>query len=221
MSPCLILCLSADKSVGAKNVSPLHINKTIYNKIDMAVRNYDPKKHQRRSIRLNGYDYSQPGLYFVTIVAMDRKCLFGDVENEKMVFNDAGKFVQNCWLDIPSHFPNVKLDEFIVMPNHIHGIISIIDDDKTDKSVGAKHFSPLQDNNTTFRSPSKTIGSIVRGLKIGVTKWFRSNTDIHNVWQRNYYDHVIRDENDLNHIREYIINNPLQWEMDNENPDRL
>ena len=171
---------------------------------------YNPEKYHRRSIRLKGYDYSQSGGYYLTIVTQDRKCLFGDIINGKMILNESGRFAQKCWLDIPKHFPHVYLDEFIIMPNHIHGII-IIDD----KYVGAKNFSPLP-----FRSPSKTVGSIIRGFKIGVTKWFRNNTDVYDVWQRNYWEHVIRDDNDLNRIREYIINNPSQWEMDNENPNK-
>lgn len=152
-----------------------------------------------------------------------------------MVLNAVGKFVQKCWLDIPSHFSNVKVDEFIVMPNHIHGIISIIDDE----IVGVQNFEPLQQphqdkplqqahqNESLQRSHQnkyqkiihRSIGSIIRGFKIGVTKWFRNNTDIHNVWHRNYYDHIIRDENELNRIREYIVNNPLKWDLDNENPN--
>lgn len=155
---------------------------------------YNPEKHRRRSIRLKGFDYSQPGIYFTTIVTQNREMLFGDVVNGKMVLNNAGKIAQKCWFDIPNHYPNVNLDVFIVMPNHVHGIIIInkIRDVGNkivgnEKIAGAKDFSPLRSNNgNKFRSPSRTIGSIVRGFKIGVTKWFRNNTDIYNVWQRNY-----------------------------------
>ena len=111
-------------------------------------------------------------------------------------------------------FPHVALDEFIVMPNHIHGIIII-----NDTNVGANNHSPLQINR--FRSPSKTIGSIIRGFKIGVTKWFRKSTNTYNVWQRNYYEHVIRNEKELSKIREYITNNPLKWQLDRENPEGI
>ncbi len=96
-------------------------------------------------------------------------------------------------------------DAYVIMPNHLHGIIII-------KNGGAKNFSPL--HNDRFRSPSRTIGSIVRGFKIGVTKWFRKNTDIYTVWQRNYYEHIVRNEMDLHRIRQYIMNNPKNWEMD-------
>ena len=181
---------------------------------------YDPEKHHRRSIRLKGYDYSQPGWYFVTIVVKDLECLFGDVVDAEMAMNDAGNVTQTCWLDIPNHFPNVHLDEFIIMPNHIHGIIFIIDDE-TGKSVGVQNFEPLQrsQQNKYQKIIPQSIGSIVRGFKIGVTKWFRHNTDIYNVWQSNYYEHIIRDENDLHRIREYIINNPLKWDLDKDNPN--
>ena len=161
---------------------------------------------RRRSIRLKSYDYAQAGAYFITVCAQGRECLFGECADGKFNFNEAGQFVKQCWFDIPRHFPHAELDAFVVMPNHVHGIIVITD------SVGAKHFSPLP------RGTSKTIGSIVRGFKIGVTKWFRINTDIFTVWQRNYYEHVIRNEESLNRIREYIQNNPARWAEDEENP---
>ncbi len=169
---------------------------------------FEPEKHHRRSIRLKGYDYSQPGAYFVTICTKNRKCLFGNVFDGKIILNDAGQIAQKCWSGIPDHYPNVILDEFVIMPNHIHGIIII--------NVGANNHSPLQNGSqqSLFRSPSRTIGSIIRGFKIGITKWFRQNTDLYDIWQRNYYEHIIRNEQELNKIREYIINNPLKWELD-------
>jgi REP element-mobilizing transposase RayT len=181
---------------------------------------YNPDKHHRRSIRLKGYDYSQPGWYFVTICTQNRAMLFGDVVNGKMVLNDAGRMVAQCWCDIPDHYPHVRLDKYIIMPNHVHGIIEITGDEIDDTNVGAKNFSPQQNiQSPHFRSPSKTIGSIIRGFKIGVTKWFRQHTKIHTVWQRNYYEHIIRNENDLNRIRKYIIENPLKWQDDNHYAD--
>ncbi|MGR3302436.1 MAG: transposase [Candidatus Scalindua sp.] len=174
---------------------------------------YNTKVHKRKSIRLKGYDYSQQGMYFVTVCTNNHHFLFGPIAEERMILNNAGRFANKCWLEIPEHFPHVVLDEFIIMPNHIHGIIII-----NDINVGANNYSPLQINQ--FRSPSKTIGSMIRGFKIGVTKWFRKNTNVYNVWQRNYYEHIIRNERKLNKIREYIINNPLKWLLDRENPDR-
>lgn len=179
---------------------------------------YNPNIHHRRSIRLKGYDYSQAGLYFITICCQDRAYLFGNVVDGQMVLNDAGKIANDCWLEIPNHFPNAVLHEHIVMPNHIHGIIEIV--------VGAENFPPdkigandtigVNDGNgandySPLRSPSKTIGSIVRGFKIGVTKWMRQNTDVLYIWQRNYYEHIIRNEQSYQNISEYIINNPVKW----------
>lgn len=180
---------------------------------------YNPQIHHRRSIRLKGYDYSQAGLYFITICTQNRECLFGEFRSPEMILNDAGNIANECWLVIPNHFPNVILHEFIVMPNHIHGIVEL----KTE-SVGAENFPPYITNgandsngandDSPLRSPSKTIGSMVRGYKIGVTKWMRQNTDVYDVWQRNYWEHIIRNENEYLRIAEYIINNPQQWDND-------
>jgi REP element-mobilizing transposase RayT len=180
---------------------------------------YNPNNHHRKSIRLKGYDYTQAGLYFITICCQNRECLFGNIINGEMILNDAGNIANECWLAIPNHFPNVVLHEFVIMPNHIHGIIEL----KT-KSVGAENFPPHismgvndsmgANDDSPLRSPSKTIGSMVRGYKIGVTKWMRQNTDVYNVWQRNYWEHIIRNENEYNRIAEYIINNPQNWGND-------
>ncbi len=182
---------------------------------------YTPNKHHRKSIRLKGYDYSQSGLYFVTICCQNMLCLFGKIENETMILNDSGKIANNCWLDIPNHFPNVILHNHIIMPNHVHGIIELTETTVGAKNISptntpnintrAKHFSPLQ---STPKGTSKTIGSIVRGFKIGVTKWIRQNTNIYDVWQRNYYEHIIRNDKSYETISEYIINNPINWRKD-------
>ncbi len=180
----------------------------------------EPEVHPRRAIRLAGFDYAQPGAYFVTCVSHERMCIFGEVAEGEMRLNRAGKIVERCWLAIPQHFSQVELDAFVVMPNHVHGIIVITD------TVGANDYSPLQFSfqpfspHQPFRSPSKTVGSVVRGFKIGVTKWFRVNTDVYTVWQRNYYEHIIRNEEALNSVRQYILDNPLHWDLDLENPQR-
>jgi REP element-mobilizing transposase RayT len=175
---------------------------------------YNPTIHHRRSIRLKGYDYAQAGLYFITFCCQDRAFLFGEIENGRMKLNDKGKIANDCWMEIPNHFPNVALHEHIVMPNHIHGIIELVGSENfpPDKNVanvvnGANDYS-------TLRSPSKTIGSIVSGFKIGVSKRFRQNTDITIVWQRNYHEHIIRNEQSYQTISEYIINNPAKWADD-------
>ena len=203
---------------------------------------YDPELHKRRSIRLPKYDYSLPGVYFVTICTQNRKCLFGDIADGIMRPNDAGRTAQRCWDDIPNHFPHVALDMVVIMPNHVHGILMITEPPPVGvdvgagavgdagagagagAAVGAKNFSPLQpplqppqpprQHLPRPRGTSKTIGSIVRGFKIGVTKWMRENTAVHDVWQRNFWEHVVRDEPELSRIREYVQNNPVRWEMD-------
>jgi putative transposase len=175
-------------------------------------------KRHRRSIRLQGFDYSQTGAYFVTICTRERTCIFGEVIDAEMRLNNAGEVVDQCWLAIPKHFPDVDLDAYVVMPNHVHGILVI-----TDGPVGAKDFSPLHNNKTTTRrlkgTLSGTIGSIVRGFKIGVTKRLRDATHNDTVWQRSYYEHIIRHEESLNRIRQYILHNPARWSSDRENPE--
>ncbi len=177
---------------------------------------FNPEIHHRRSIRLRDYDYSQNGAYFVTVVAKNREDLFGEIENGEMILNDMGKMVLHCWSQIPEHFPDVEIDECCVMPNHFHGIFLI-----NCRGVGCKgerFFAPTDDRDTDMNSgTSKTVGSIVRGFKIGVTKWARKNLEIIDVWHRNYYEHVIRNESDLEKIRQYIFDNPVNWENDENN----
>lgn len=170
---------------------------------------------ERKSTRLKVYDYSHPGAYFVTVCAHNRECLFGEITGGKIVLNEYGNIVDRCWREIPAHFPQAELDEFVIMPNHIHGIVWI------KNSVGANNYSPLQIPYKNIHGTSKTIGSIIRGFKIGVTKWFRQNTDRYSVWQRNYYEHIVRDDTELNRIRQYIIENPLKWDIDSENPNNI
>ncbi len=140
-----------------------------------------------------------------------------------MILSKAGETAQKCWVEIPEHFPNATLHEYIVMPNHVHGIIELINQDNIEgQSVGANNYSPLHLRNhikPEFKSPSKTVGSIIRSYKIGVTKWMRNNmTDYFSfdrkVWQRNYYDHIIRNQQSFEKISNYIINNPSNWQDD-------
>jgi hypothetical protein len=189
---------------------------------------YNPNIHHRQSIRLKGYDYSQAGLYFLTLCLHNRACLFGHIENKEMVLNDAGRAAQQCWLEIPRHYPNVVLHEYVIMPNHVHGIVQIVDavDGCDDWDCrGEKFFAPTYaptisptyapiHERMVIRGTSRTIGSILRGFKIGVTKWMRQNTNVQNVWQRNYYDHIIRNEHSYQRIAEYIVDNPAKWEDD-------
>ena len=192
---------------------------------------YNPKIHHRQSIRLKGYDYSRAGLYFITICCENRECRFGKIENDNMTLNDAGKIADECWLEIPKHFPNAVLHEYIVMPNHVHGIVELTDatnvgvqnfeplrNNSVPTTVGAENFLPLQpepDQQNEFQKMiPRSIGSIVKGFKIGVTKWFHANTDIETIWQRNYHEHIIRNEQSYETISNYIINNPAKWDDD-------
>ncbi|HPS31292.1 MAG TPA: hypothetical protein PLZ43_13620 [bacterium] len=176
---------------------------------------FNPEIHHRRSIRLRDYDYSQNGAYFVTVVAKNRENLFGEIENGEMILNDTGRMVLHCWEQISEHFPDVEIDECCVMPNHFHGVFLINCNCRGVDRKGEKSFAPTDTDMNS--GTSKTVGSIVRGFKIGVTKWARKNLEIIDVWQRNYYEHVIRNESDLEKIRQYIFDNPANWENDENN----
>ena len=181
---------------------------------------YDSNKHHRRSIRLKGYDYSLAGAYYVTIVAQNRACLFGDVVNAEMQLNDAGQMVQFQWEALSQRFPNVELDEFVVMPNHFHGIIVITG--KGNVQTG----QPQGIAPTDEYDPA--LGDIVGAWKSIVTdEYIRGVHQLNwqpfdrKLWQRNYWEHIVRDEPDLNRIREYIINNPANWQSDENNPKNV
>jgi len=191
---------------------------------------YNPEKRHRRSIRLRGWDYTSPGAYFVTICTHNGECLFEDPVLRRVV--------ETMWQRIPRHFPHVQLDEFVVMPNHVHGIIWIVD-----KPVGARHsrepLSPtdtiLSDEPTQSRKqPSGNASPLPHGVVPGslgaIIGNFKSvtarrinrirRTPGAPVWQRNYYEHIVRSEDELGRIRKYIRLNPLKWELDRENPHR-
>lgn len=204
-------------AVGAKDFSFVPGQKREDVSTDVLDMTNDRNKRHRRSVRLQNYDYSQSGAYFVTVCTYERILLSGDVVEGVMQLNEAGRMVEECWLVITNQFPQVDLDAFVVMPNHVHGIIAI-----NDLTVGAKDFSLLHKTNhpahRPMGAPFKSIGSIVRGFKIGMTKWFRGNTDTHVVWQRNYYEHIIRNDESLIRIQQYILDNPARWAFDRENP---
>lgn len=179
----------------------------------------DPAKNRRRFMRLKGFDYTRQGAYFITICTKERACLFGEVVDGVMRLNDAGHIVEHCWRTIPDHCIHAQLDAFVVMPNHVHGIVVLVGSG----AVGATHASPLPDLASSGRSRGprrQSIASIIGSFKSAVTK--RIN-DIRKtagalVWQRNYYEHVIRNEESFNRIRQYILDNPLRWAFDRENP---
>jgi len=200
---------------------------------------YDPKKHHRRSIRLKGYDYSRAGAYFVTICTQTRACLFGEISDGKMKLNDPGTMVQTVWDEIETHYPVIETDEFVIMPNHIHGIIVIIGTNHAGAGPRAcpcdaqphKMEQPQggQRNETGHPqgiAPTLSLPDVVHRFKSLTTKRYIDGVKQNGwppfpgrLWQRNYYEHIIRNENELNRIRQYIINNPVRWEMDRVNPN--
>ncbi len=180
-------------------------------------------KYRIESTRKSNWDYSSNAAYFVTICTKNREHFFGKVENEEMNLSAIGKKAHKCWLAIPEHFPFVELGEFIVMPNHVHGIIII---NKPIVVAETQNFaSPLfekqnlispQNKNETknkFGPQSKNLGSIIRGFKIGVTL-FSKNNELSFCWQSRYHDIIIRNETSFKNISNYIINNPLNWKID-------
>ncbi len=200
---------------------------------------YDPKKHHRRSIRLQEFDYTSPGWYFVTICTDHRHCIFGDVVNGEMRLNDAGLMVERVWCELPDQYQGVDIDEHVVMPNHFHGIIVLTD------SVGAGPRAcpdgsvPQQGDSGDLQGVAKTntvqpqrvaptrlsLPDVVHRFKTMTTTKYIIGVKQHNwpqfrgkLWQRNYYEHIIRNERELQKIHEYIIHNPLKWEEDRENP---
>jgi len=174
---------------------------------------YDPERHHRRSIRLQGYDYAQTGAYFVTIVCQGRELLFGDVVDGAMVLSPYGEIARDEWRRSAAMRAELELDAFVVMPNHVHGIVKIASLEEAGADVGAHGRAPLH-------RPPRSLGSFIAGFKAATTKRINAarQTPGQPVWQRNYYERIIRDEEELNRIRQYIVDNPACWEEDPENP---
>jgi len=171
---------------------------------------------RRRSLRLQAYDYRQAGAYFVTLCAHHRACLFGEIADAVLAISADGEAAVAAWEEIPVHFPNVELDAYVLMPNHIHGILVI-------NAVGARHASPQMDEDGfRARHASPLLGTIVGSYKSAVARRINAQrgTPGASVWQRSYFEHVIRSEASLERIREYIAANPARWADDAENPAR-
>ena len=220
---------------------------------------YNPDIHHRKSIRLVGYDYSQVGLYFITICCEDRICRFGYIEDGKMTLNIYGKIAYDEWTKLPERFPNIELDVFQVMPNHIHGIIVITvgatlavaqNDSVAPNDIGAQNDIDAQNdmvaqNGTGIQNDSgidnnrarvnrdngarvnraPTIGNVIGAYKSLVTHgcleiYKSKNEMMGKLWQRNYWEHIIRNDISYRRISEYIINNPVKWIDDKFNPDQ-
>ncbi len=170
------------------------------------------RSRSRRSIRLPGYDYGQAGVYFVTICAFQQATLFGEITDGAMALNELGKIVSAEWQHVSTVRRNVKLDQFVVMPNHIHGLViieSCINGDNSRNTTG----------NRTMRAgtlQSGSLGAIVGQFKLAVNRQARRLNlyPAHRIWQRNYHEHIVRDETSLNEIRRYILENPARWNDD-------
>ena len=186
---------------------------------------FDPKIHHRRSIRLPGYDYTQAGAYYVTLVTWRWDCLFGEVVNGVMKLSPFGQIADECWRAIPEHFPNVELGAHIIMPNHAHGII-VIRENILRNLVGAQQCCAPTTQTGENDNPHKinvkpgSLGAIIRSYKSAVS--YRINKEFHatGIWQRNYYEHIIRDERDMQAKWDYIEGNPILWDDDDENPHK-
>ena len=193
----------------------------------------------RKSIRLPAYDYSTDGAYFVTICSHDRKCLFGEVVDSETVLNDIGNLIKFWWFKLPEKYPTIETDISIVMPNHFHGIINIVNTDPfptvgVDPCVDPNQYAavgvdPCVDPNIDGHTNQggrmgPPLHKMIQWFKTMTTnEYFRSEKQkgrqYEKLWQRNYYEHIIRNEQSLDAIREYIFNNPLKWELDKYYPN--
>ncbi len=173
---------------------------------------YKCDKQFGRHLRLENYDYSESGAYFITICTKNRECIFGEVKDGIVELSPFGKIAQEFWFEIPERFNRVQLDKLAVMPNHIHVILM----------VGAIHELPLPHSILLLRKERRKmlISKIIGFYKMNTAKKINRlrNTEGVSVYQRNYYDRIIRNDDELNRVREYIIMNPLKWEFDKENP---
>lgn len=182
---------------------------------------FDPKVHHRRSIRLKGYDYSQAGAYFVTIVTWQREFLFGEIQNGEMKLNKIGKIVEWGWSNLPERFPYIELGASVVMPNHFHGILWIHEPVGATQSGKTRAQPENPEGSPLPRGPKPaSLGAIIAQFKSRATKRIWKIPELNNmpVWQRNYHEHIIRDEKDLKNKTDYIEANPILWGEDNENP---
>ncbi len=164
------------------------------------------KPERKTSPRLKDFDYSQAGAYFVTICTFKKACLLGEIANGMMLLNPSGEIAFSTWEDMPNHYPHVQLDQFIIMPNHVHGIIFLTD--------------LRRDRFLNLSLQRHSLSEIIRGFKTWSAKWV--NEDLGKtgtpIWQRSFYDRIIRDQEELLRIQEYTLNNPIKWEEDEENP---
>lgn len=202
------------------------------------------QRHNRQSIRLKGYDYSQAGLYFITLCCQNREHFFGYISQQKMHLSDAGKMIQSEWLALPARFPEIHLHEYIVMPNHFHAIIELVgatlvvaqNAEQVNQNSGIQNpeiktvlpsqgqprgLSQRSSQSNPPLQPKKTVGDIIGAYKsITTVEYIRGVKKHHwkrfdkKLWQRNYWEHIIRNETAFNRISNYIKNNPTKWKDD-------
>lgn len=203
---------------------------------DMLNMKYNIERNKRKSLRLKGYDYTKNGAYYVTICTQKRQCLLGTIINGQMVLNHAGEMVQKKWNDISIKFPEMAIDKFIIMPNHMHGIIFNVGA----PLVGAHSAElrmcgndragtrPGKDRAGTRPAPTSSLGDVIGIFKSISTHQYAINVKANNwpafpgkLWQRNYYERIIRNDDELNRIRAYILNNPQQWDYEDNNPQNI
>jgi putative transposase len=160
---------------------------------------FNPEKHHRKSTRLRDFDYSSLGAYFVTICAFQRECIFGEIVNSEMILSSAGERTLEIWEGLPLRFPTIELDAFVIMPNHVHGVICLTQTETVTISTVLRTFKSL-----SARAINQELGRAERPA-----------------WQKRFWDRVIRDAGELERIRTYIVNNPQSWAEDEENPNHL
>jgi putative transposase len=198
---------------------------------------YNPKIHHRRSIRLKGYDYTQPGAYFITICTYQRMHIFGETVNGEMKLSPLGEIARQEWFRSAEIREEIRLfeDEFIVMPNHLHGIVWIVEsvgangvrpnmEEGARRAPSSMASQPMRPNvpdqdahRATLRRSPRSLGSFIAGFKAAITSRAGQELNVTGIWQRNYYDHIIRNDWELHNIRGYILKNPLNWQLDRDN----
>jgi len=188
-------------------------------------------KYRTETTRLKNWDYSSPGAYFVTICTKKGKYYFGVLKNEQMQYTEIGKIAKQCFIEIPEHYPNVIINEFVVMPNHVHGLIIITDENKNEiRNVETQNFVSLQQRKNhhyqqhrwepnKFGPQSKNLSAIIRGYKTGVTEYANSNKILF-TWQSKFHDRIVRNKNEF-YRKKYIKNNIKNWDKDKNNPNGI
>jgi len=183
---------------------------------------FDFERRSRRTIRLKGYDYSLPGKYFITICTLNRECWLGEIRNRKMTVSPVGEIVRREWLHTSIVREEIELDTFVIMPNHLHGIISIRmrrgDPPGRPREIDNKNGASQRGAPTTPTLKPNTIGAIVGQFKSNATKKIRESTCPGFFWQRNYYEHILQNESELPKLKKYILANPENWSKDQDNP---